>query len=107
MSITEKQQQLRRNYIASLDEKILHLQQCYELSGDHVDEVLYSALHKLSGSAGMYGFEDISKQAHSLLRKIDNREDKSTELTSGVPIADAEAFRKLFADLLVMMKNAQ
>jgi len=57
------EEQLRRKYIRSLPEKMRTLQE--QISQQDVLNV-QSLLHKLAGSAGMYGFSSVSSLAAAM-----------------------------------------
>lgn len=97
--ISNKQQQLKQSYIQSMTNKRDVLEQHYDelKKGNGDSESLYHHLHKLSGSAGMYGFVEISKCARVLMKSIESKQ-------GGDCVQNAEIV-KLFADLFAMMKN--
>ena len=88
---SEKEMALRKSYINSLKDKQKALKACIDQSD--VMSML-SLLHKLSGSAGMYGLEDISRQAKELEQC----------LNVSLVIESAEVIEK-FAQLSIAMKN--
>lgn len=95
----EKRQQLRQSYMASMIDKREALQQYYsqfKQSDDDVED-FYTALHKLSGSAGMYGFIEISANARVLMNTIKG--------TSNDGFSPSDDIGELFTGLLEMMKN--
>ena len=87
--------------MASMIDKRQALQQCYaQLKQDDGDiEDFYTALHKLSGSAGMYGFTEISVNARVIMNTL--RE------TSSDGFSPSDDIGELFAGLLEMMKNVK
>jgi HPt (histidine-containing phosphotransfer) domain-containing protein len=60
---SEQEKELKRNYRKSLPDKQLALKHCIDKSDAMT---MLSLLHKLAGSAGMYGFQEISDQAKEL-----------------------------------------
>lgn len=97
----EKRKQLKQAYIAGMITKQTALQQHYDQLRQGVGdaETFYADLHKLSGSAGMYGFEGISESARSLMNALEGV--NSNDFSQSVE------FGKSFADLLAMMKNVE
>ena len=96
---SQKRQELKRAYMDSMVEKSAALQNHYALlektNGD-VEDFL-TDLHKLTGSAGMYGFEKLSVKARFVMSEI--------EATSGDVFPPNEQIAQSFAELLAMMKN--
>ena len=104
----QKVLELKRAYISSFADKIMHLEECWEniqtsqFAQNNVDE-LRSACHKIAGSSGSYELLDISHAAHELeqLCKVE-----SSAENRGGQSSDTEASIKDGYDLLVgMMKQ--
>lgn len=97
----EKRQQLKLAYTAKMPSKKTNLQQQYEQLQQGIGDVesFYADLHKLSGSAGMYGFEEISQSATKMMKAMQGVDHH--DMSSNVEISE------IFADLLAMMKNIE
>jgi HPt (histidine-containing phosphotransfer) domain-containing protein len=64
-------QQLHRKYQESLADKVVQLRQAFDVLCDEdvpIERVaqLHLLLHRLAGSAGTYGFAELSRQARAL-----------------------------------------
>jgi len=57
--------QIQANYKASLKDKLMTLEALWKASDDNYTELL-AFLHQLAGSAGMYGYDQISLQCIQL-----------------------------------------
>lgn len=63
---------LRRRYIESFPAKCAALEVAADqLPGDDARQSLRQLAHKLAGSAGMYGFDDIGHLAREIVHSID------------------------------------
>ncbi|MGH1538874.1 MAG: Hpt domain-containing protein [Arenicella sp.] len=100
MDLSERAQQLHDKYRQSLPEKCEQLQRSYDaaLLDPASTEPLYQALHKLAGSAGMYGFEELSQLSSELLVMLD--------VSSDIGDNGAGDFAKVFAQLQLLLKNS-
>jgi len=67
--VSTQESTLQDKYIKSLPNKLKNLQG--EFQGEDW-ESLCSSLHKLTGSAGMYGFDDMSNKARALYLSLEN-----------------------------------
>ena len=99
-SFVEKRQQLRQSYVASMIEKVTILKQHYQELKEGIgnSETFHTDLHKLSGSAGMYGFDKISSDARQVMNMLQTNND--SDASQSVEIDE------IFTNLLVMMENA-
>ena len=95
----EKRKQLEQAYILSMVDKQANLQQHYDRlkAGSSDIEDLNADLHKLSGSAGMYGFEEISQSAQKLMHSLKN--DVQGDISNNEEVSET------FTELLTIMKN--
>lgn len=87
---SEAEAVLREKYIKSLDTKIKDLE--LSLLNGNV-ECLLSLTHRIKGSAGMYGFQEISDYADRLQEVLSHSVDFNEEL-----------FKDVYAQLIKSMK---
>lgn len=92
--VSVQEQNIRAVYKQSLVEKAEALRDCWKR---HDVQQLEGLLHKLTGSAGMYGFTEISAQARDLLNQF---EDADT-------MPDSADFDKNMTDLLAKMASIE
>jgi len=89
----QKVRELKKSYINSFPEKILHLESCWqkiEVDGYSIEslEALRKICHKIAGSSGSYEFFEISKMAAYIEEKcinmseveVDNLQTRQSEL---------------------------
>lgn len=92
----DPKQRLVQKYLGSLEDKKQTLETLYHSAvnstAGHDD--LYQALHKLAGSAGMYGFDQISESASQLLDDLDSES-----------LPGAGVFDERFASLIKLLSE--
>jgi len=67
--VSSQEQVLQEKYIKNLPSKLKNLQAEFQ---EEQWKSLCASLHKLTGSAGMYGFDDISNKARSIYLSLEN-----------------------------------
>lgn len=72
-------EQLKSNYLASFNDKYLAIKKALD---DHNHPVLLQLVHQLSGSAGSYGFDDISQAAWTVENTLHKVPADTVELQS-------------------------
>lgn len=89
--VSSEEQLLLNAYKESLSLKICKLREKYS---ENDSEGLIQLIHKLKGSAGMYGFADISRHADAL-----------QEVLSSSKSLESEQFKTTFFKLLSLMQS--
>ena len=82
--MSDRYQCLIANYQLSLNDKAANIEQLYyrllRSRSTEVRDDLQMYLHRLAGSAGMYGFPEISEQANMIESKLIDQSQKIDEL---------------------------
>ena len=97
MSQSESQQikNIKDRYKASFGEKIelLNQQRDILVADNAASEKLIEIIHKLAGSSGMYGYDDISDLCRLIMAKADNSDAAEIESSMDQLIALFEQYR--------------
>lgn len=62
-NLEEKLKELKKAYIVNLKTSILELKENFDSNNPDVVQI-YSKVHKIAGTSGMYGFVELSKEAN-------------------------------------------